>query len=282
AVNTAGTSTGADLSFTTSACVPTLTTDAAAPSETSATLSGSISATGGGTATARGFSWGETTDYGATTTESGSFSTGSFTADLAALTCATAYHFKAYASNSAGIGYGPDLLFTTATCPLAPSASASNAGRTSGAGRVSISELSTILAPGPATDAYLRSLAHPALACPANYICTPFLNFPNFLAASTSSLDFSSTSVGTSTSSTSAFTRSLQLGDTGTDVRLLQVYLNTHGFPISATGAGSPGRETTLFGRKTKAALIRFQRDRGIPGSGFFGPVTRAYVREHP
>jgi hypothetical protein len=45
----------------------------------------------------------------------------------------------------------------------------------------------------------------------------------------------------------------------GDDVKELQIFLNTHGFILAASGPGSPGDETTLFGALTKAALIRFQ-----------------------
>lgn len=73
------------------------------------------------------------------------------------------------------------------------------------------------------------------------------------------------------------FRKDLQLGDKGLDVLNLQKALNLLGFKIAASGAGSPGKETALFGPATKQALIRFQQANGIkPASGFFGPLTRA------
>lgn len=72
------------------------------------------------------------------------------------------------------------------------------------------------------------------------------------------------------------FKRNLETGMTGEDVRALQVYLNTHGYIITATGVGSPGNETLYFGEKTKNALIRFQKDHGVvPAAGYFGAITR-------
>jgi len=80
-----------------------------------------------------------------------------------------------------------------------------------------------------------------------------------------------------------AFTRSLALGSTGTDVKNLQIFLNTHGFTVSTSGNGSPGHETAYFGPSTKAALIKFQEANAVAilapnglskGTGYFGPST--------
>lgn len=74
------------------------------------------------------------------------------------------------------------------------------------------------------------------------------------------------------------FTRNLKLGIKGEEVKLLQQFLNTHGFIISSKGAGSPGKETTTFGPATKLALKKFQKKYGIPQTGNMGPLTRAKV----
>ncbi|OGG54113.1 hypothetical protein A3C20_00715 [Candidatus Kaiserbacteria bacterium RIFCSPHIGHO2_02_FULL_55_25] len=80
------------------------------------------------------------------------------------------------------------------------------------------------------------------------------------------------------------FSRDMQVGSTGDDVRLLQVYLNTHGYTVAASGtAGSSGNETTKFGAATRAALIKLQKAAGItPTAGYFGPKTRAYIAANP
>ncbi len=78
---------------------------------------------------------------------------------------------------------------------------------------------------------------------------------------------------------TGTFTRSLELGAVGEDVRALQKFLNTHGSVIAASGAGSPGNETTYFGSLTQQAVISFQKSNNItPAVGFFGPITRGVV----
>ncbi|MEK7576461.1 MAG: peptidoglycan-binding domain-containing protein [Patescibacteria group bacterium] len=74
-----------------------------------------------------------------------------------------------------------------------------------------------------------------------------------------------------------AFNRSLTLGSTGEDVKCLQKFLNGHGYPVSSTGPGSLGSESTYFGAKTKAAVAAWQLASGItPPAGFFGSISRA------
>ncbi len=78
------------------------------------------------------------------------------------------------------------------------------------------------------------------------------------------------------TGSSVGFSRNLSLGMSGEDVRVLQQFLNSHGFIIIASGPGSPGHEVAVFGLKTKTALAKWQQANGIRATGFFGPATRA------
>jgi hypothetical protein len=55
------------------------------------------------------------------------------------------------------------------------------------------------------------------------------------------------------------FTKDLKLGTVDNEVKLLQQYLNTHGFTITTTGPGSLNNETNVFGSLTKQAVIKFQ-----------------------
>jgi peptidoglycan hydrolase-like protein with peptidoglycan-binding domain len=91
------------------------------------------------------------------------------------------------------------------------------------------------------------------------------------------------------TTSTTTFTRDLMIGSQGDDVKSLQIFLNSHGFIVSESGAGSPGNETNYFGNATKSAVIRFQetysdailKPLGLTaGTGLFGEGTRGFVRE--
>ena len=76
--------------------------------------------------------------------------------------------------------------------------------------------------------------------------------------------------------------RDLTIGDKGEDVLMLQKYLNSRGFLVAKSGAGSIGKETTYFGTLTRDALIRFQKANDIkPTVGYFGSITRKYINEH-
>lgn len=76
-----------------------------------------------------------------------------------------------------------------------------------------------------------------------------------------------------------SFTRDLYLGVSDPQVKLLQEWLNGHGYPLAASGPGSNGRETEYFGNATQNAVVRFQRANGIaPTSGYFGPKTRSLI----
>jgi hypothetical protein len=84
----------------------------------------------------------------------------------------------------------------------------------------------------------------------------------------------------TQTITTKPFTTPLSLGMTHPEVLTLQRFLNSNGFTLAHSGAGSPGNETTYFGQLTYRAVIRFQeyyaRDILYPlnltvGTGYWG-----------
>jgi len=77
-----------------------------------------------------------------------------------------------------------------------------------------------------------------------------------------------------------SFNRDLTVGMTGNDVKALQTWLNAHGYAVALSGSGSSGNETMTFGELTRTALAKFQKSVGItPTSGYFGAITRAYLR---
>jgi uncharacterized protein (TIGR02145 family) len=119
ATNSAGTSYGAQLTFTTqqNITLPTVTTNnITSITQNSAIGGGDVTSAGGGTVTARGIVWSTsqnptvTSNIGLTIDGSG---TGTFTSSIVELSPNTTYYVRAYASNSAGTSYGAQLTFTT-------------------------------------------------------------------------------------------------------------------------------------------------------------------------
>jgi hypothetical protein len=97
----------------------TVTTSAASSvSETTTTFNGNVTSTGGLSVTERGFQYGLTTSYGTSSSDTGTFGTGTFNKAITGLTCNTIYHFRAFAINSQGTSYGSDLTFATSACPV--------------------------------------------------------------------------------------------------------------------------------------------------------------------
>jgi uncharacterized protein (TIGR02145 family) len=116
ATNSAGTSYGADIQFSTNAIVaPTVTTAAVTGTTyTTANTGGNITNAGGGTISAGGVCWGTSANpdiIGSKTSDA--TGTGVFTSHLSSLLPGTIYHVRAYATNSAGTSYGSDIQFTT-------------------------------------------------------------------------------------------------------------------------------------------------------------------------
>jgi len=208
--------------------------------------------------------YGTTASYGATTTSSSLVT--SHSVDLSNLLPLTTYHYRVRSADGSGnASFSSDQTFTTAeqgTTQNRPGQSVSiargPAGYAGGTSTGVSAEISAIIIAN--RDVFLFAQAQ-GIALPA-YILQV--------------LGMGGTAAG-------SFTRDLETGAMGVDVRTLQVYLNTHGAVVAATGAGSVGNETQFFGPATKAALIRFQTANGIvPAAGYFGPKTRAYIASHP
>ncbi len=83
------------------------------------------------------------------------------------------------------------------------------------------------------------------------------------------------------------FTLNHQMGDEGGEVMDIQKFLNAQGFAVAATGAGSPGNETSYFGSRTQQAVVAWQNANAASvlapvglsaGTGYWGPSSRAYA----
>lgn len=120
ATNVMGTAYGEQRSFATTSeevLLPTVITEEVTDITTdSATSGGNVTSDGGATVTARGVCWSTSQNPtiddndGMTTDGNG---TGSFTSNIPNLAPNTRYYVRAYATNSAGTGYGDEISFTT-------------------------------------------------------------------------------------------------------------------------------------------------------------------------
>jgi len=119
ATNANGTIYGQEQTFTTLPVVPTLTTTAVtAITSFTATGGGNATKDGGASITARGICFGlKTSPTIADSKTTDGTGLGSFTSSMKGLKHNTTYYVRAYATNSAGTGYGPEVTFKTAALP---------------------------------------------------------------------------------------------------------------------------------------------------------------------
>lgn len=120
AVSANGTVYGSDLTFTTGANPPVVTTNTASNiGNFNARLNGTVNANNQNTTAT--FQYGLTASYGYTVNAVPNIVTGSTVtpvyADIAGLEYNTTYHYRCVGQNMAGTSYGSDMTFTTA-CPL--------------------------------------------------------------------------------------------------------------------------------------------------------------------
>ena len=137
AVNGQGVAYGDEVSFTTSANMPEVTTGPVSQiTQTTAIGSGEVTSSGGATVTERGICW--STIHNPTVGDShasGGTGVGVFSVQLTGLTTGTVYYVRAYATNSQGTSYGNEMSFTTsANSPTVVTSQVSNIGQTSALG----------------------------------------------------------------------------------------------------------------------------------------------------
>jgi hypothetical protein len=126
ASNSGGDSYGSDVSFTTSATAPSVTTtEASSITPNSASLTASVAPNGA--TTTLFFNYGLTTSYGNnSSTLSGINSPQSCYIPVSSLSPNTTYHYRAFAYNNIGATYGGDLIFTTPGPPSVTTTTASS------------------------------------------------------------------------------------------------------------------------------------------------------------
>ena len=119
ATNSAGTAYGDEITFTTIATGPVLTTTAASLiTQTTTTSGGNVTSDGGASVTVRGVCWSTLSNPTiANSYTSDAAGTGTFISSITGLTAGTIYYLRAYATNSVGTVYGNQINFTTLSIP---------------------------------------------------------------------------------------------------------------------------------------------------------------------
>ena len=117
----------------------------------------------------------------------------------------------------------------------------------------------------------------PAPPTPSNITPTPP---PPVVPTPTPANQNSSVPASTTPKPTIMLNKQLDFGMTDPQVRELQKFLNSQGFAVATTGAGSAGNETDYFGALTQSALQKFQAAKGIVSTG--DAATTGYGRLGP
>jgi len=123
ATNSVGTSYGNEISFTTIANIPILTTIPVQSISTNGSISGGIiTSDGGSPAISRGVVWSTSQNptVSLPTKTNDGIGLGSFNSNISGLSPNTTYYIRAYASNSAGTGYGNEVSFKTQIGAIPP------------------------------------------------------------------------------------------------------------------------------------------------------------------
>lgn len=143
AINVAGTAYGNDVTFTTPAVLPTVTTTQLSNITASSAISGGyVTDDGGATITARGVCW--STSENPTITDSHTTDgngIGTYSSSITGIAFATKYYVRAYATNIAGTSYGEQIDFTTNA--VLPTVSTNNISSITGTSAIVSSEVLT-------------------------------------------------------------------------------------------------------------------------------------------
>ncbi len=221
-------------------------------STTTATLNGNITDTGGENNTVRGFEYGATLAYGLSTSTTGDYDAGVFSLNISGLTASTTYHFRTFATNSAGTATSTDETFVT----------------------LASEEISE---PEPEPEPEIVEESSHSVTSGTHLGCKDpkALNYEQFVASRPSLCKYPPTTFALVAPATNPhFTNTLNRGTESPEVLALQTRLATLGF-LTATPNG-------FFGPATEAAVRAFQTANNLPPVGIVGPLTRALLNEIP
>ena len=232
------------------------------------------------TSASSSIAYGLDTSYGtiSTSTESTSHSV-----ILTGLSAGTTYHYNVLALDTAGnISTSTDATFTTTTATVSTDSGGFSSTQTIGAGGVTTSTTNQYTTPLPILNIASTTLqVQLASTTPTNIntvisATSPIFTTPTQQPSLQTQKQVFINPNGTPFTFTNTLTTT---SPQNTDIKKLQVFLNSTGYTIAPKGPGSYGLETNKFGPATKNALLRFQKAVGIKGAnGVFGPATRAYV----
>ena len=102
--------------------------------------------------------------------------------------------------------------------------------------------------------------------------------YPTASSVSKTNIHSSAPAQSTTDAAPFTFTQNLKKGVDSPNVSQLQKFLDTDGFPVATSGWGSLNQLATIFGSKTVVALKKYQASINLPATGYFGPMTRAYI----
>lgn len=114
--------------------------------------------------------------------------------------------------------------------------------------------------PSDASSAVTIASATPSVQRPA-VVLLRYIQQPNQQNQTSQNSETSDQSQSSSQAQKGVFSgRTLRTGSRGEEVKILQKFLNSKGFPVASIGPGSPGNETTFFGAQTRSALMKYQQ----------------------
>jgi YVTN family beta-propeller protein len=221
---------------------PVISSVASSTTQTTATITWSTDEAATST-----LNFGTTISYGTATTSSSATTSHSYT--LTSLTPSTQYHFQISVTDGSGnLATSTDYTFTTSAVVNSGGGSGGSSGSSGGSTAYATSQATSRSPSSSLASKPLTSFVNAII----NYGITPGFKFNNNLSTNTQK---------------------------GSDVQMLQKFLNAYGIPVARVGAGSPGHESTHFGVKTKNAVKLFQIAKGIkPANGLLGPQTRKAI----